>query len=129
MSRKLVEWLDGAKGLLRSGCRVLLVDDEEYARVAVQLALQKLEVKVTAVSTGLEALELLGKEVPDVIILDLKMPFMNGPELLKNIRRILPSIPVVVLTGYPRGALVEEVLKYPPVTIVSKTPQAECVWQ
>ena len=74
-------------GALRPGSDVLVVDDEEYIRYAVGRTLKRDGFCVRTASNGLQALDLMWEKVPALVVLDLKMPGMNGPEVLKEIRR------------------------------------------
>jgi DNA-binding NtrC family response regulator len=80
--------------------KVLIVDDEkEFAdSLAERLALRKLQTKV--VYDGEQALEAVQTEKPDVMILDLRMPGMDGLEVLRKVKKSQPDIDVVILTGH-----------------------------
>jgi DNA-binding NtrC family response regulator len=79
---------------------VLLVDDEvEFAStLAERLQIRGYEAK--AVFCAEEALDKVRSAPPDVVLLDLKMPGMNGVEVLKRIKKISPSTEVILLTGH-----------------------------
>ena len=79
---------------------VLLVDDEaEFVETLVK-RLRKRKVNTAAVGSGEEALKIL-KEMPiDVVVLDVKMPGMDGIETLRKIKKISPLIEVIMLTGH-----------------------------
>jgi len=59
-------------------------------------------------------------DTPDAILLDLKMPDMDGPATLKNIRDIYGDIAVIILTAYPESDLMARALEYGPITLLSK---------
>jgi len=85
---------------------VLAEDDDDYALV-VERALQrvsKVPVELRRARTGMEALAMLRSSVPDLLLLDLKMPGMAGHETLDEIKadEVLRSIPVAVLTSSDR---------------------------
>ncbi len=86
----------GAAGTLK----ILLVDDEEdYVRtMAERLKMRDLGSNVAL--NGEEALSLLEEDLPDVMVLDLKMPGMGGLELLEAVRSKYPSVQVIILTGH-----------------------------
>ncbi len=96
---KLVETLTGICG--QAAGRVLLVDDDDVVRRGVRQALQPLGWQVTEAENGLSAVERLADARPDVIILDLMMPKMDGFEFLDELRRRpdWQDIPVVVITA------------------------------
>jgi CheY-like chemotaxis protein len=82
--------------------KVLMVDDEERFRVTTNKILTRRGFDTIMAESGEAALEKLA-ENPDVIILDIKMPSMDGHETLKEIKKQKPDIPVIMLTGH--GAL------------------------
>jgi CheY-like chemotaxis protein len=81
--------------------RVLLVDDDEIMRGSVRRALEQEKWEVTEASNGRVALERLAAGSPDVILLDLMMPEMDGFEFLANLRQRPDwhDIPVLILTA------------------------------
>lgn len=79
---------------------VLLVDDEvEYLDVLVK-RLRKRKLSLLSASSGEEALRLVQEHPVDVAVLDVKMPGMDGISVLKEIKKINPSIEVLMLTGH-----------------------------
>jgi DNA-binding NtrC family response regulator len=84
--------------------RLLLVDDEEEFLVATSQALGRRGFEVTAAPNGVTALEMVRKKTFDVIVLDVKMPDISGPDVFNQIRNYLPEIPVILLTGHPSVA-------------------------
>ena len=80
--------------------KVLLVDDEiEFMETLVK-RMRKRGLDVQGVKSGEEALDLLAVEQPDVVVMDVKMPGMNGIEVLKLIKKQLPLVEVIMLTGH-----------------------------
>ena len=77
---------------------VLLVDDEEALRASLSYALIKEGYKVTTAADGQSALKLFHKEVPEVIILDLMLPGIDGMELCWRIRAF-SKVPILMLTA------------------------------
>ena len=71
-------------------------------------------------ASGEQALDLISEETPDLILLDLQMPGMNGVQLLDELRQGHPALPVIIITGYPEGELMMEATKYAPVMLLSK---------
>jgi two-component system response regulator VicR/two-component system response regulator RegX3 len=77
---------------------VLLIDDEEALRASLSYALVKEGYQVTTAADGQSALKLFHKEVPDVIILDLMLPGIDGMELCWRIRAF-SKVPILMLTA------------------------------
>ena len=96
---KLVATLNGICG--SAGGYALLVDDDEVVRRGVRQALEPIGWRVTEAGDGQEAVALLATERPDVIILDLMMPKMDGFEFLDALRGRpdCQEIPVVIITA------------------------------
>ncbi|ADH86398.1 response regulator [Desulfurivibrio alkaliphilus] len=80
--------------------KILLVDDEESIHLLYREELEEEGFEVHSALTGEEALERLGIVKPDLIILDINMPGMNGIEALRQIKEINPSIPVILCSAY-----------------------------
>ncbi len=80
---------------------VLLVEDNDFIRNMYQLKLSKSGLEVVEAGDGVQALEKIKAQKPDVILLDLMMPNMGGLDVLKQLKAdgMLPDLPVVVLTN------------------------------
>jgi len=85
----------GARG--KQGKTILVVDDEPRIIEAVSMNLELEGYQVSGASNGYEALKKLTKELPDLVILDVMMPEMDGFETLKRIREV-STVPVIMLT-------------------------------
>jgi DNA-binding NtrC family response regulator len=81
--------------------RILVVDDEEVVRQAYLRTLAGERCSVEAASDGADALRRMREAPYDVVLLDLRMPGMNGLDVLKAIKQSWPASEVVVVTGYP----------------------------
>lgn len=79
---------------------ILIVDDEEEMRAALATALNREGYNSTAVDTGIAALEELDGREFDLILSDVKMPKMTGPELLREIKKRMLQTPVIMMTAY-----------------------------
>ncbi|MCX6948226.1 MAG: response regulator [Opitutae bacterium] len=89
--------------------RVLLVDDEAYMRAFVGRVLQKsIECTVVEARDGQEAVALSQSINPELIILDINMPRMDGVTALGQIRVLKPYTPILMLTSISEEAVVEE---------------------
>lgn len=79
---------------------ILIVDDEAYIRKTLKDLLTDEGFEVTTASNGYEALKSLEKNQPDLALLDIWMPGIDGIETLKEIKKIAPELPVVMITGH-----------------------------
>ena len=91
--------------------RVLVVDDEEVVRLGYRRVLSSDGFNVMAAGNGVEALELMGDDRFDVVLLDLRMPGMDGMQVLRAIKEQWPQSEVVVVTGYPSIETAKEAVK------------------
>jgi DNA-binding NtrC family response regulator len=80
--------------------RILLVDDEERFRTNLQKMLETHGLTVGAAGSGAQALEELALNPYDVIVLDIRMPGMDGLATLKEIKTITPEAEVIILSGH-----------------------------
>ncbi|MFT5697346.1 MAG: DNA-binding NtrC family response regulator [Desulforhopalus sp.] len=81
---------------------ILLVDDEEVLRESISDFLEDRDYKVFTAENGYTALEIFKKEKPDLILSDLRMPEMDGLELLQTIGTLSPETPLIVVSGTGR---------------------------
>jgi DNA-binding response OmpR family regulator len=86
--------------MIKIPTKVLLVDDEEDFVEMLSLRLQELGEKVAAAYSGQEGLDILTSTPIDVVILDIKMPGMDGIETLREIKKQFPLVEVIMLTGH-----------------------------
>ena len=82
------------------GVRILIVDDEAEAGEILSLRLARRGMKPAYVSSGEAALDLLKEQPADIVLLDVKMPGMDGLEVLRHIRRDHPDTSVIILSGH-----------------------------
>ena len=94
---------------MRKGIRLLMVDDEAQFRSTTQKTLNRKGFDTILAASGEEALERLGQD-PDVVVLDVKMPGMDGHQVLKEIRKRKPDLPVIMLTGHGKVPSAQEAL-------------------
>ncbi len=80
--------------------RILLVDDEANVRTVFSDILKKESYLVKEAKDGPEAIKAIDEETFDLALVDLRMPHMDGIEVLENIKKRKPEIPVIVYTGY-----------------------------
>jgi two-component system, NtrC family, response regulator AtoC len=82
------------------GGSILVVDDEEIMRESLCAWLQEDGLQAEAIGTGREAMERVRRQVYDAILLDLKLPDMDGIEILKACKKYQPNTPVMIVTAY-----------------------------
>ena len=102
---------------------VLAIDDEEAILRFIRRSLEPEGCRVHTASEGEEALGYVSQHTPDLVLLDLKMPGMNGVEFLRRFREDHADVPVMVVTGYPDSDLMHEALRYGPLTLLAKPVQ------
>jgi len=116
---KLQHWAD-THHIRASEPLILVVDDDAAIRFLVRKVLEPEGCRVVAAADGAEALAAAQRDTPEILILDLKMKGMTGVEVLSQIRRMYPDLPVIILTGYPASNLMVEALDYSPVILLPK---------
>lgn len=81
--------------------KILLVEDSKFLRLATERALARAGYEVASASDGEEGLRLARERKPDLILLDMLLPKMSGPDVLAALKKdpLTASIPVVVMTG------------------------------
>jgi DNA-binding NtrC family response regulator len=79
---------------------VLVVDDEELYRSALQRILERVGHAVLTARDATEALDLVSSQPLDLVLCDIKMPGLNGLELVRQIHDLAPDLPCIVITGY-----------------------------
>ena len=88
---------------------ILLVDDEAHIRTFISLLLRHLGVRqIFEAKNGLEALEVYAKERPDLVMLDVNMPVMDGIETLRALKELNPDAVVVMLTSLANRQTIDE---------------------
>ena len=83
-----------------SKCNVLLVDDEVDFLETLTKRLRRRNVNTFEAKNGHEAFQVLKDESIDVVVLDVKMPGIDGMQALREIKRLYPSVEVIMLTGH-----------------------------
>src|ERR1700704_3178596 len=80
--------------------RILVIDDEAAIRDSLKMTLEYEGYEFIGAATGQEGLTLVEREAPDLILLDVKMPGMDGIEVLERLRSMNEAVPVVVISGH-----------------------------
>jgi DNA-binding NtrC family response regulator len=80
--------------------KVLMVDDEEDFVKTLSERMQMRDLDSDVALDGEQALQRVEDDIPDVMVLDLKMPGIDGLEVLRRVKKAYPQIPVIILTGH-----------------------------
>ena len=101
VNRVLAESVDGSQSTARTRSRVLVTDDEPITRMLVKLLLERENFEVLEASNGKQAVDIATRERPDLMIVDLNMPEMDGYEAIGRLRRdiTMATLPIMVLTS------------------------------
>jgi DNA-binding response OmpR family regulator len=83
-----------------SDIKIMLVDDDEDFIRTLSERLEIRELKKSTAFDGEQATKIVGEKKPDIIILDLKMPGIDGMEVLRRVRKAYPNIRVIIHTGH-----------------------------
>ena len=86
---------------MNNTANILIVDDEEVVRLSHLRSLQSVNCNARVAEDGIKALEVMEQQAFDVILLDLRMPDLDGMDVLRTIKDRWPESEVVVITGYP----------------------------
>ena len=105
---------------LRGGLEIAVVDDDSVIRQGLTRILESASFRVETFSRGELAVERLQKKVFDLVISDLKMPGMNGLDVLRAIRTLQPEVPIVIITGYGTIDTAVEAMKNGAVDYIAK---------
>jgi len=101
---------------------IVLVDDEDEVRGRIASKIQGQEAfeVIGSASNGYDALDLLEEQTPDVVITDIKMPFVDGIELTRIIRKSYPTVKVAIISGYDDYTYLKEAINLDVVAYLSK---------
>ncbi len=81
--------------------KILVVDDEDSIHLLYKEELEEEGYQVISAMTGEEGLKLFKEEEPDLVILDINMPGMDGIEVLRQMKQMKPDVPVILSSAYP----------------------------
>jgi ATP-dependent Lon protease len=111
VKERILEFLAAKTLCSKARQSILLVDDEEIARANMGHVLRKEGYTCHCAGNGAEALEVMAREDVDLVVTDLKMEQMDGIELLQQINRTNPEIPVIMVTGFATVSSAVDALK------------------
>ncbi|WP_066633593.1 response regulator transcription factor [Desulfolucanica intricata] len=108
--------------------KLIIAEDEELERRVLQHTLRDYDLPLSVVgeaATGREAVRLAGELTPDIIIIDIKMPGLNGLKAVEQIKKIKPDIEVIILTAYGTFAYSQQAIKLKVADYLLKPVQPE----
>lgn len=111
------EWVEN---FLCKPSRLLVVDDQEGIAELIEKALEGYHCEITSVGDGESAIRELRSGKFDLVFLDIVLPGMNGIEVLRELKRLTPETPVVLMTGYFNGQLLDEASRLGVVSFIRK---------
>jgi two-component system response regulator (stage 0 sporulation protein F) len=88
--------------------KILIVDDQFGIRILLNEVFQKEGYQTFQAANGIQALDILKKNNPDLVLLDMKIPGMDGIEILKRMKVIDPDIRVIIMTAYGELDMIQE---------------------
>lgn len=100
--------------------KILIVDDQYGIRLLLSEVFSKEGYLTFQAANGIDAIEIVKSQPPDIVLLDMKIPGMDGLEILKNIKKIDQDIKVIMMTAYGELDMLEEATKYGVITHFTK---------
>lgn len=88
--------------------KILIVDDQYGIRILLNEVLKKEGYTTFQAANGVKALEIVDEHSPDLVLLDMKIPGMDGIEILKRMRQKEPDIRVIIMTAYGELDMIQE---------------------
>ena len=105
--------------------KILIVDDEEDVRDMLHLSLSTMGYDVLDAEDGMKALQIFRDAHPQIVLTDIKMPSMDGIELLKELKREDPDAEVIMITGHGDMGLAIKSIKHEATDFVPKPVNLE----
>lgn len=96
----------GRGGVMKE--KILIVDDQFGIRILLNEVFQKEGYQTYQAANGIQALDIVKKHDPDLVLLDMKIPGMDGIEILKRMKVIDPEIRVIIMTAYGELDMIQE---------------------
>src|SRR5512144_1673619 len=91
--------------------KVLVIDDESAIRDSLKMILEYEDYQFVGAASGQDGLVAVQKERPDVVLLDIKMPGMDGMEVLRQLRALDDTLPVVMISGHGTTSTAVEAIR------------------
>lgn len=115
----LMEWMEKSFHINTLGY-ILVIDDDPGIRRLIRRHLENEGYHVITATDGREGLEVVSSNNVQLVLLDLKMPGMMGPEIIAEIKKTHPHLAIIIVTGYPDSQLMMEVNVLCPVMLIAK---------
>lgn len=93
------------------GKKILIVDDEQEYLSAIKKFLSEFDYSVSDAISSRQALEIIKKEKPDLVLFDYKIPDMDGEEFFKKAKELAPSIPYFLITAWNEAPILDKFRK------------------
>ena len=107
--------------------RVLVIDDEAAIRDSLRMILEYEDYQFVGAASGQEGLDVVRRERPDIVLLDIKMPGMDGMEVLRKLRAVDEGLPVVMISGHGNTATAVEAIRSGAIDFLDKPLSSERV--
>lgn len=105
------ELIDSTKSDLKlKGCRVLVAEDEDINFIYIEELLKKYELKLVRAKNGQDAIKIFSENSFDMVLMDIKMPVMDGYDAMKHIKELNSEIPVIAQTAFALAGEKEKIL-------------------
>jgi two-component system, NtrC family, nitrogen regulation response regulator NtrX len=107
--------------------RILVIDDEAAIRESLRMILEYEQYAFVGASSGQEGLALIQRDRPDLVLLDIKMPGMDGMEVLRKLRALDETLPVVMISGHGTTSTAVDAIKSGAIDFLDKPLSSERV--
>src|SRR5687768_14940668 len=107
--------------------RILVIDDEAAIRDSLRMILEYEDYQFTGAASGQEGIALVQRDRPDLVMLDIKMPGMDGMEVLRKLRAHDETLPIVMISGHGGSAAAVEAIKAGALDFLDKPLSSERV--
>lgn len=114
------EWHDKRRIEKAHMAKILVIDDDARDRELLAAVLEERGYEVLLAENGGTGLMLCHRQVPDAVVLDLRMPDIDGRSVLQQLRTLHPSLPVVVFSGHGTEKVEQEVLNHGATAFIQK---------
>jgi DNA-binding NtrC family response regulator len=105
--------------------KILLIDDDKAIRLVLSAILKKHNYLPIEIQDGYRAIELFKRELPAAVLLDIKMPEMDGIQVLQELKKINSDVPIIIVTGYADIPTAVQAIKLGAYDFLQKPPHVE----